>query len=153
MWGHYGSNHSGVAIGFHSSILINQVDGVFRSVRYRKKQPSIKLANKIYRSANENKDHIQKMMLLHLFRKACSWSYEKEARLVKFQADQFTSESRKIDIPINAIESVYFGSCMPEDDKRFLIDKIKNSPYKNIRFYEIYLTPYAYKLSSRPIVQ
>ena len=112
MWAHYADSHEGFVVGFdvsHPFFNLNQPYGT-RKVKYCSNRPKMNPSN----------------IFDELYYKLSIWNYEREWRLCKelYKADKTIDGSIHLfSFPRESIKYVYFGICMPPDEKMLIYKK------------------------------
>lgn len=143
MWSHYGSNHSGLAIGFGRStdcMLGNSRHTL--QVTYASEKPVFKAGFKnevaIYAASGGGTRSTGRVSFEDdVFRAAIStktpaWAYEREWRYVE--------ENSGLHAWPGPLVSVTFGLQMPPDRRRYYRRLIESSVSTNVEFFEVQLT-------------
>jgi hypothetical protein len=88
MWTHYATQNEGVVLQFEPSLEFESALGHMREVTYTDEQPTIFTKEQGARDAvGIDKINFSEFFSEHLYRKATSWSYEKEWRTVVYAHD------------------------------------------------------------------
>ncbi|MDI9858367.1 DUF2971 domain-containing protein [Flectobacillus roseus] len=144
MWSHYSEKHKGISLGFEtdelklmskSSHTGSKVQLIPEEVNYSEHYPEVNI--KFNSNNNLNSESFKYIFLT----KANVWSYENEYRYISFELGKHTFNK-------NALKEVIFGVNVIPDKKTEIIDLIKSSGYKNIKFYECKLNSISYSLDT-----
>ena len=132
MWAHYADSHKGFCIEYDLDILCQQYGDGFDviselNVEYQTNRPYISPEGNI-------DDALEKIFGI----KSNAWEYENEYRIV------FGSTGLK-QVPKNAVKAIYFGLRMDVNQRRQIIDGLKND---NIDFYQIERIDNTYQLKA-----
>lgn len=123
MWAHYADSHRGFVVGFdmtHPFFDFGKPFGT-RKVKYCKSRPKsteIDIADELYYKLDV-------------------WSYEQEWRLCKetYKADETINGSIHLfRLPPESAKSVYFGICMPENEKMDMYNQVSS---RGIQCYQV----------------
>jgi len=130
LWSHYANNHRGVALRYEFPVemLRDDDENILGAslVSYDPNAISEWLIKNAHLYKQNHHDFIIGLLKKVLMSKAPSWSYEKEARIIRF-------ESGPHEIPRSALTQVVFGlQASPEDEDR--IRKIINKYYEKFKF-------------------
>jgi len=135
LWSHYANEHKGFCIEYDINklkgdyILSNNVNEI--NIKYQLNPPNYKALKSVIKN---NKD-----VMLTLFGiKSSSWKYENELRLI------FDISGNKSYHP-TALKSIYFGLNMNLEEKKFIINGLKNI---NVKFYQMEKSENSYILKA-----
>ena len=110
MWSHYAESHSGVALGYDSSV---HPFSEALPVKYSKLRPSV-----------DSTVHSQTEILENtLFTKSEDWAYECEWRIV------MTSGPGKYQIPKETLKSIILGALATNDLLREILEWVRSLPH------------------------
>jgi hypothetical protein len=162
MWAHYGSNHSGVCIGFGNRF---EPFNAAKPIHYSIDRPSIPVMD-----LSRNDDLLIKSILLT---KSHHWSYEKESRIIKrpitedeksYYKSIFLMQPEKTDeiasllasegghgtyeISPASIQSIYFGARMSVKNKSDIVEMLSQFKLKP-NIFDIELDPKLYWLNQK----
>lgn len=123
MWAHYADSHKGFVVGFDMSHPFFDFGKPFgtRRVKYCKSRPKSSEID----------------ILDEMYYKLDVWSYEQEWRLCKdvYKADETINNNIYLfRLPKESIKSVYFGICMPENEK---MDMYQKASRAGIQCYQV----------------
>jgi hypothetical protein len=159
MWSHYGSDHTGICIGFRTNILLNAFtvkfnsgcvkrismldDGVLplKYVEYAHDRP------KPFNPIIDDTSVIEPFM----FYKSKFWEYEKELRIILHKN---LILNKPITIDKNEIVEIVFGIKTNDNEINFIKDLVtKNYPNsgKNVALYKCEMMPGKYELTKKRI--
>lgn len=127
MWGHYGSKHTGVCLGFDEELL-NNTFGHGYDVEYQKKKPLVRLIG--------DADLIAKLIFSS---KSSDWKYEKEVRF-------FQNQVGLVKFPKEALCQLIFGAKCSEDNMFKIAKQVESAGYPNLTFYKAETNTDSYKL-------
>lgn len=130
MWAHYADSHRGFAVGFDMSHPFFDFEKPYgtRKVRYCKSRPKSTEIN----------------IMDEMYYKLDVWSYEQEWRLCRdvYKADETINNNIYLfRIPKESIKSVYFGICMPENEKMDMYQRVLQTGiqcYQVMRNYQTF---------------
>ncbi len=134
LWSHYTIDGSGFVIGYDITELTKLTvgEGYLRSVDYADK-PALILGPKVLVSPESN-------LPILLSRKSDHWSYEREWRLIvelnrtigTGETDQHGQPINLVQIPNEAVVSVYYTERTPDDSVNLIRDRLadKNNRYR-----------------------
>ena len=130
MWAHYADSHKGFAVGFDMSHPFFDFEKPYgtRKVRYCKSRPKSTEIN----------------IMDEMYYKLDVWSYEQEWRLCRdvYKADETINNNIYLfRIPKESIKSVYFGICMPENEKMDMYQRVLQTGiqcYQVMRNYQTF---------------
>lgn len=121
LWSHYGGAHTGFCIEFKSNCIEAQ------KVEYQQSVPSIKIADLLLTDCEDDNnlagERIKKALLIKLL----DWKYEEEYRLhfnEKTPYENMPNLKKKIFYKNHFIESIIFGSRMPEKTRMYIINNM-----------------------------
>ena len=123
LWAHYAGSHSGYCIEFRSQYIDAQ------KVIYKTAVPTFKISELLESDDNDKNLEIGNKILTGLLTKLIDWKYENEYRLLLSDSTKYTplnNLNKKVHYTSDFIESIIFGSRMPEETKKYII---KNMPY------------------------
>lgn len=134
MWAHYADSHKGFAVGFDMSHPFFDFEKPFgtRKVKYCKSRPKSTEIN----------------IMDEMYYKLDVWSYEQEWRLCKdvYKADETINNNIYLfRLPKESIKSVYFGICMPENEK---MDMYQKASQAGIQCYQVMRNYQTFELHS-----
>lgn len=134
MWAHYADSHKGFVVGFDMSHSFFDFEKTFgtRKVKYCKSRPK-----------STEIDIVDEM-----YYKLDVWSYEQEWRLCKdvYKADETINNNIYLfRLPKESIKSVYFGICMPENEK---MDMYQKASHEGIQCYQVMRNYQTFELHS-----
>lgn len=130
LWSHYAEQHKGLSIAFNTESLCSRgLD--FKEINYVNKRVQIPSADDISTSFISNL----------ITSKAKHWKYEKEWRLIMYDAGKINS----IDIDPTAIESIYLGLRVT-DDQSDAIKRIRDNIYKQAKIKRAKMDNETFKL-------
>ncbi|MFA6740551.1 MAG: DUF2971 domain-containing protein [Arcobacteraceae bacterium] len=137
MWSHYANYHRGFVIEFKQDFIKN-LD--IQKVKYSSKRNIL-----TYEDIKENNfNHI-------LFEKSVEWAYEQEYRAILSldKADKVLDNNIYLfKFDKSKINSITFGCKMPEENKKTIIDLIKNDQsFKGVAFNHAYINEDGYNLN------
>lgn len=150
MWAHYAAKHTGVCIGFDTSILARETGCKFADVSYMAKHPLSK-GNKVrglldeldlYEGLdfiNNKQSYLQAVVDRLLSSKYSYWRYEREVRLI-------THNKVKKVISPKAITSVTIGLRASEPVKNSLYEVLADNDWQHVRLLKAEKKPEAYAL-------
>lgn len=122
LWAHYAGSHSGYCIEFKSQ----HIDA--KKVIYKTAVPTFKLSELLGTDDNDKNLEIGEKISNALLTKLIDWKYENEYRLHLSDSTKYTTLknlNKKVHYTSDFIESIIFGSRMPEQTKKYII---KNMP-------------------------
>ena len=123
LWAHYAGSHSGYCIEFKSECIDAQ------KVIYKTAVPTFNISD-LLATGDKDKDlEIGKKISIALLTKLIDWEYESEYRLHLSDDTKYTllhNQNKRVNYTSDFIESIIFGSRMPEQTKKYII---KNMPY------------------------
>ena len=130
MWAHYADSHKGFAVGFDMSHPFFDFEKPYgtRKVKYCKSRPKSTEIN----------------IMDEMYYKLDVWSYEQEWRLCRdvYKADETINNNIYLfRIPKESIKSVYFGICMPENEKMDMYQRVLQTGiqcYQVMRNYQTF---------------
>lgn len=116
-WSHYADSHKGFCVEFDATKM--PISYAFK-VQYENKYPEV-----IYPSSNDATDLTPALV------KSEVWKYEEEFRtiLVPWAEDQPTNDGESLILSGNEIKNVYLGPNIDENNKKLLIDLVKNGNF------------------------
>lgn len=133
MWAYYANGHNGYAIIIDSDAFIKSYDevpygSVFRlDVKYVDKVPVV--------DPFKFHEPINNSIELFIGRKSKVWKHEKETRFI------FNHGRRLLEIDYRIIKGIVFGYKMPEEDRRYIMEKMAG---RNLSYYEMKLNRNTY---------
>ena len=123
LWAHYAGSYSGYCIEFRSQCIDAQ------KVIYKTAVPTFNISD-LLATGDKDKDlEIGRKISTALLTKLIDWEYEREYRLHLSDDTKYTplnNQNKRVNYKPDFIESVIFGSRMPEKTKNHII---KNIPY------------------------
>jgi hypothetical protein len=123
LWSHYTDSHKGFCIEFKNNNFNTS------KITYDLSVPSLKLINILL--TKDEQENIQKGHNIKkaLLTKLINWEYENEYRIIDPFNNNLSSTKTidKITYTSDTIESIIFGSRMPEKSKAYII---RNMPYE-----------------------
>ncbi len=134
LWSHYANDHRGVVLryDFPTSFLDNgSVLGV-AAVSYLPNAISDWLSENIHLYRDDHKEFIFQLLKKFLMAKAPSWSYEREARIVRLKAGLFP-------LPRETLTHVIFGLQTSKADERLVRDLV-DKYYPQVKFGRVVRT-------------
>lgn len=136
MWSHYGDQHRGICIGY--SVPDKAASDLWK-VRYG----GSRLVEASEVAAMIDGDDIarRKVDEAVLMRKAASWGYEREWRLIGRRGTQSS--------PLELEEIVFGMRCRPSSE--YTVAKALESRDRSVKFYEIHEDPGSFKLKKRAL--
>lgn len=140
MWAYYANGHNGYAIIFDSDAFIKSyeeapIDSVFRfDVRYVDKVPVV--------DPLKFHEPVNKTLELFIGRKSKAWKHEKETRFI------FNQGHRLLEIDYRIIKGIVFGYKMPEEDRRYIMEKMAG---RNLSYYEMKLNRNTYQFHKEKV--
>ncbi len=123
LWAHYAGSHSGYCIEFKSQCIDAQ------KVIYKASVPTFKISELLGTDDNKKNLEIGNKISTALSTKLIDWKYENEYRLHLSNDTKYTllkNLNKKAHYTSDFIDSIIFGSRMPEETKKYII---KNMPY------------------------
>lgn len=136
MWSHYADNHKGYCIGFDEKRLrYSMIFGNCDYVTYADVFPEI-----------HPDDNSKEIRDYRTYYKSKEWEYEEEYRLVNlFSGKDFPKDApeRVIKLDDKFIVEVILGICMPDDDKKQIIEICKK---RKIPVYEAVKVPFKFEI-------
>ena len=136
MWSHYGDQHHGICIGY--SIPERASERVFQ-VRYNSGR--LVKASKVDAMLNGDNAARREVDQVVLLRKAGSWKYEREWRLVGTQGLQ--------ESPLELEEIVFGMRC--EDSTKYAVMKALEDRERQVSFYEMQELPGSFRLKKQAL--
>ena len=140
MWSYYANGHNGYAIIFDSDAFSKSYDeipsgSVFKfDVKYVDKVPVV--------NPLKFKDPVNKTVELFIGRKSKAWKHEKETRFI------FNHGRRLLEIDYRIIKGIVFGYKMPEEDRRYIMEKMAG---RNLSYYEMVLNRNTYQFHKEKV--
>lgn len=140
MWAYYANGHNGYAVIFDSDAFIKSYDevpfgSVFRfDVKYVEKVPVV--------DPSKFRDQANKTIELFLGRKSKAWQHEKETRFI------FNHGRSLHEIDYRIIKGIVFGYKMPEEDRRYIMEKLAG---RNLSYYEMKLNRNTYQFHKEKV--
>lgn len=130
MWGYYANSHKGICIKyvFPSS---------FTDHEHQKENEVLILRNVEYQPQYDpNRDSFG--FTEALFTKSQEWSHEGECRLVYFPKEGKVPDFPWINLPEGCIKEIYIGYSAADEEKRRLMDVLKDKP--DIRLFQMQIS-------------
>lgn len=130
MWGYYADSHKGICIKYvfpsaftdHEHQKDNKVL-ILRNVNY----------NETYDPQSDSFNYTDAF-----FTKSKDWSHEGECRLVYFHTENKTPTYKWVNLPEHCIKEIYIGYAATNEDKRALLDIVKDKP--EIKLFQMQLS-------------
>ncbi|MDR3680385.1 MAG: DUF2971 domain-containing protein [Flavipsychrobacter sp.] len=134
LWGLYGNNSKGFCVGFDRHKLCAMFN-LYRNVDYSDEPMIYKILDGF------NSTHYVDM----LFKKATTWDYEKEFRIVIVGIDVLY-KNRKLHYPNDCIEEIILGAEMNNLAIKEIVDIANNNYFKKINVYQVKKSASSYSL-------
>ncbi len=149
MWSHYANEHTGFVIGFNPTKNITDIKTQFirlKKIHYSCIRPSLSL----FELEQSKDERIKQWLNAFLLTKSKGWSYENEWRQInylKYATKTIENSEHPIKLfkyNIDSIESIYLGCRMSPENKKEIVDLVKNL---NIKIYEMKIDKKNYYLN------
>jgi hypothetical protein len=143
LWAHYAAGHTGFCVGYETDILKRYLTDYFFAnhqvleVVYSKEPSVFATKDIMHLSTQGSIPFFQKMVATKLD----SWSYEKEVRIVADSSGKKSHDFR-------AVQTIYFGARMPQDQIRTVMEKLQG---RGISYYRMSYSSNSYKLDAIPV--
>jgi hypothetical protein len=150
MWSHYANSHKGLRIGIDTSVLPSELNVKGCLVKYSSERPVYDLS--------QGEDYASTPFALDLIRrKALSWSYEKELRLIiqpsNCLLDKAADGKPASFLPFSKefIWRIDFGIFMPKEQQQECI-KLLSQDYPNVAVYKACFHKTQYRIEYEPLI-